>query len=107
LDLLSDGYALAHKLHLHRQYSAVSHLHQLKFTAAHTLGFSCSTSRLPANGYRRTNYNSLTLQIFHVNLLFTEQSSSLTPITQCELNWPTCTLLVPYWPANNSISHTG
>jgi hypothetical protein len=27
-------------------YSAVSHLHQLKFTIAHALGFSLSTSRL-------------------------------------------------------------
>jgi hypothetical protein len=35
--------------------------------------------------------------MFHVNLLFTEQSSSLTPITHCELNWP----------ANNFTSHTG
>jgi hypothetical protein len=32
----------------HRQYSAVSHLHQLQFTAAHALGFSVHTSRLPA-----------------------------------------------------------
>jgi hypothetical protein len=32
----------------HRQYSAVSHLHTLQFTAAHVLGFSLSTSRLPA-----------------------------------------------------------
>jgi hypothetical protein len=48
LDLLSDGYTLTHKLHLHRQYSAVSHLHTLQSTVAHTLGFSRSTSRLPA-----------------------------------------------------------
>jgi hypothetical protein len=30
------------------QYNAVSHLHQLKFTVAHALGFSVHTSRFPA-----------------------------------------------------------
>jgi hypothetical protein len=53
-------------------YSAVSHLHNLQSTVAHALGFSLSSSRSPNNGSRRTNYNSLALQIFHVNLLFTE-----------------------------------
>jgi hypothetical protein len=42
------------------------------------------------------NYNNLTLQVSHINLLITEQSSYLTPITHCELNWPTCTLLLLY-----------
>jgi hypothetical protein len=54
-----------------RQYSAVSHLHQLQFTVAHALGFSVSTSRFPATDLD-ANYNSLTLQVLHINLLFTE-----------------------------------
>jgi hypothetical protein len=33
---------------IHRLYNAVSHLHQLKFTVAHSLGFSVHTSRFPA-----------------------------------------------------------
>jgi hypothetical protein len=33
---------------IHRQYSAVAHLHHLHFTVAHALGFSVSASRLLA-----------------------------------------------------------
>jgi hypothetical protein len=32
---------------IYRQYSAISHLHQLQFTVAHALGFSVSTGRFP------------------------------------------------------------
>jgi hypothetical protein len=41
-------------------YSAVSRLHQLQFTVAHALGFSRSTSRLPATDLDRQTV-SLTL----------------------------------------------
>jgi hypothetical protein len=49
----------------------MSRLHQLQSTVAHTLGFSRSTIRLPATDLDAQTV-SLTLQIFHVNLLFTE-----------------------------------
>jgi hypothetical protein len=49
----------------------MSRLHQLKFTVAHALGFSRSTSRLSATDVDAQTI-SLTLQIFHVNLLVTE-----------------------------------
>jgi hypothetical protein len=52
-------------------YSAVSHLHQLQSTVAHTLGFSHSASRLPATDLAAQTVG-LTLQIFHVNLPVTE-----------------------------------
>jgi hypothetical protein len=54
-----------------RQYSAVSHLHTLQSTVAHALGFPVSTSRFPAMDLDAQTV-SLTLQIFHVNLLVTE-----------------------------------
>jgi hypothetical protein len=49
----------------------MSRLHQLQFTVAHALGFSVSTSRFPGTDLDAQTV-SLTLQIFHVNLLFTE-----------------------------------
>jgi hypothetical protein len=55
----------------HRLYSTVSHLHQLQSTIAHALGFSHSTSRLPATDLDAQTV-SLTLQIFRVTLLLTE-----------------------------------
>jgi hypothetical protein len=55
----------------HRLYSAVSHLHQLQSTVARTLGFSVHTSRLSATDVDAQT-ESLKLQIFHINLLFTE-----------------------------------
>jgi hypothetical protein len=78
----------------HRQYSAMSSLHQLQFTFAHALGFSCSTSRLLATDADAQTVNSLTLRIFHVNLLVTETDFSThadnSLRTGCEL---TCTKL--------------
>jgi hypothetical protein len=49
----------------------MSRLYQLQFTFAHALGFSRSTSRFPATDVD-ANYNSLTLQVLHIYLLFTE-----------------------------------
>jgi hypothetical protein len=46
----------------------VSHLHTLQSTAAHALGFSVSTSRLPATDLYTQTVAVLTLQILHVNL---------------------------------------
>jgi hypothetical protein len=44
-------------------YSVISHLHNSQFTVAH---------HLPVSDLYAPTVNSLTLQIFHVNLLFTE-----------------------------------
>jgi hypothetical protein len=44
----------------HRQYSAISCLHQLQFTVAHALGFSVSTSRFPA-----TDLDAQTVTVLH------------------------------------------
>jgi hypothetical protein len=59
-----------------------------------------STSRLLATDLDAQTV-SLTLQIFHVNLLFTEEdfsshadNSLRTKVYELVLNWPTCTLLV-------------
>jgi hypothetical protein len=49
----------------------MSRLHSLQSTVAHALGFSRSTSRLPAMDLNAQTV-SLTLQIFHVNLLVTK-----------------------------------
>jgi hypothetical protein len=80
----------------------MSHLHQLQFTVAHTLGFSVSTSHFPATDLDAQTV-SLTLQIFHVNLLVTEtvfsthaDNSLWASMYELVLNWPTCTLLVLY-----------
>jgi hypothetical protein len=74
---------------IHRLYSALSHLHQLKFTVAHALGFSVHTSRF------RTTV-SLTLQALHISLLSTEAlftshavSSYLTAHTSLVLHFTT------------------
>jgi hypothetical protein len=56
----------------HRQYSAISALYQIQITVAHALGFLSLHKSFPSNGSRRSNCNSLTLQILHVSLLFTE-----------------------------------
>jgi hypothetical protein len=44
----------------YRQYSAISRLHNLQFTIAHTLGFSLSTSHLLA-----TDLNTETITVLH------------------------------------------
>jgi hypothetical protein len=49
----------------------MSPLHQLQFTVAHAIGFSVYTNRFPATDLDALTV-SLTLQIFHVNLLVTE-----------------------------------
>jgi hypothetical protein len=35
----------------YKQYSAIADLHRLQFTVANALGFSVSTSRLPATAF--------------------------------------------------------
>jgi hypothetical protein len=93
----------------HRQYSAMSRLHQLQFTVAHALGFPHSTSRLPAADVD-ANYNSLTLQVLHINLLFTEavfstyvDSSYLTAHTLLVLHFTTRAALPSVSPINAGI----
>jgi hypothetical protein len=91
-----------------RQYSAVSHLHTLQSTVAHALGFLASTRRFPETDLDAQSV-SLTLQILHVNLPVTKQSSQLTPITRCELilncSYFTGAALPSVSPINAGIQH--
>jgi hypothetical protein len=48
----------------------MGHLHTSKFTVAHALGFSLSTSRFSATDPRHTNYNRFTFEIVHINQVF-------------------------------------
>jgi hypothetical protein len=73
-----------------RQYSDVSCLHTLESTVAQALGFSVSTSRFPATDLD-AQIVSLTLQIFHINLLvtktvFSTHADNLIAHTLLELN---------------------
>jgi hypothetical protein len=58
-------------LRLHTGNTVLFRLHSLQSTVAHALGFSVSTNRFPATDLDAETV-SLTLQIFHVNLLVTE-----------------------------------
>jgi hypothetical protein len=72
----------------YKQYSAIVHLHQLPPTVAHALGYTDSTSRLPATAFNTT----IPVLHFHcytqVSLVITRQffRGCLLPIT-LENSW--------------------